>query len=347
MPCYRVELELRSGLGTPLAADTLWGHIAWGIRYHQGNQALEDWLAAYDGPDPPLVLSDPLPSGFFPRPALPPATPPDKPPGKEEADRLKRLNKQSWIAREAWLRIAADLSPHSLQQAIEHTSAPPSAQTMAVTRAGVNRLTGGTAQPEGGTLFTLQQSYFSFHRPPRFDVWCCSPHPADQVRRWFAEGVAGGYGRDASAGLGHLVVLGIQPAELPSPPDPNACVLLGPAVPRAADPPRGFFKLGTRCGRLGGLFAVGPLPQGASTRQKRPVRVLQAGTLLLAPEGVPSFVGRVLREVHPQIQAIRHYGLAPVLPCRLSHTLLDHYLLADVSEPLPAPSADVPENLRR
>ncbi|HID74931.1 MAG TPA: hypothetical protein EYP56_02930, partial [Planctomycetaceae bacterium] len=123
MPGYRIELELRSGLGTPLAADTLWGHIAWGIRYRRGNQALEDWLAAYDGPEPPLVISDPLPHGFFPRPALPRAARPAKLPPKDEADHMKRLEKRAWISWEAWGQTAAAVSPDSIQQALAGLSA--------------------------------------------------------------------------------------------------------------------------------------------------------------------------------------------------------------------------------
>ncbi len=328
MDTHRVELELRSGLGTPLAADTLWGHVAWGIRYGKGTPGLEAWLARYDEGDPPLMLSDPLPQGYFPRPALPPVPRPAQPPNVEEADERKRLDKLAWVSRQAWEGICHVVSPESVQEAVAQSKPPPMPTEMAVTRAGINRLTGGTAQPEGGTLFTAEQRYFDFRDPPRFDVWVLSPEPKETVEHWFADALIGGYGRDAAAGLGHLVVTAVEELPVSGPESLNACVLLGPAVPRPGDPHRGFFSIGVRAGRLGGDFAIGDLPGGAQGRHKRPVRCLLAGTVLVAQGDVPGFVGRVLPGAHPQIKAICHYGIAPVLPCRLVPELLNHPLVA-------------------
>jgi hypothetical protein len=111
---------------------------------------------------------------------------------------------------------------------------------------------------------------------------------------------------------------------MPLPPvaAPNAVMLLGPAIPRASDPCRGFFKLGIRSGRVGGDFAIGALPDGSTQRQKRPVRCLLAGTVLRVDAKVPDYVGRAVSGVHPSFEAIRHYGMAPVLPLRLDQDVL-------------------------
>ncbi|MGB9626624.1 MAG: hypothetical protein ACPMAQ_17350 [Phycisphaerae bacterium] len=53
MNTYRLTLTLRSPLGTPLSADTLWGHVCWGIVYHEGPAALQQFLAEMAGPSPP------------------------------------------------------------------------------------------------------------------------------------------------------------------------------------------------------------------------------------------------------------------------------------------------------
>jgi hypothetical protein len=193
-----------------------------------------------------------------------------------------------------------------------------------VHHAAINRLTGGTAQPEGGTLFSIDQAYYD--KPVRFDVWTLSPEPAETVARWFEDGLIGGYGRRASTGLGHLELIEVAEAELPAPEQPNAGVLLGPAVPQPGDPARGFFHAGIRCGRVGGDFAIGDLPGGSVQRQKRPVRCLLRGSLLHA-EPPPAHVGRLVAGVH-ELEAIRHYGLAPLLPCRLDPALLNDPLLA-------------------
>ena len=93
MPTYRIDLELRSALSTPLSADTLWGHVCWGIRYQSGREVLEEWLARYDTGPPPLVMSDPLPAGYWPRPVLPPMPRSETPPKESEAKDRKKLDK--------------------------------------------------------------------------------------------------------------------------------------------------------------------------------------------------------------------------------------------------------------
>lgn len=340
MATYRVTLELRSALATPLAADTLWGHIAWGIRYRQGEAALLRWLAGYEHGEPPLVISDPLPAGFFPRPQLPPPFP-ARQVSRSEAAKRKSLAKVAWIDASTWTRVADNLSPESLQKALADTSQPGSLVEMAVTRAGINRLSQSTMQPGGAALFTEQQLYPDVSSPPRFDVWTISPEDPATVERWFRDGLLGGYGRDASAGLGWLEVLGISRTELPQVAHANAGILLAPTVPRRTDPARGFLRLGVRCGRLGGDFSVfGPTdlePGQPWLRQKRPVFCLVPGSVLVFGQRVARWVGRTVTHVHPQLPTIRHYGMSPVLPCRLADHVLEHRFLREQGE-FPAPT---------
>ena len=330
MHSYRITLKLHSALGTPLAADTVWGHVAWGIRYREGEAALEQWLARYDqNTEPPLIISDPLPAGFWPRPALPSA-PRKAPSDIEQAIRSKTAAKVSWISHDAWQRLAApDLDNATVEAAVAEDGRPPSAVATGVVHIGVNRLSGGTLQPDGGALFTNEQTYYDDggrdangqRRPVAFDVWALSPESADQVKQWFVDGLAGGYGRDAATGLGDLEVADIRSEPLPICDGANAAILLGPAVPRHDDPATGFFSFGVRCGRLGGDFALAPGMQ----RQKRPVRCLERGSVLITDEPAP-WIGRLVAGVHPD-ERIRHCGLAPLLPCRLSRDTLDHPLL--------------------
>ncbi|MFW5652924.1 MAG: hypothetical protein ACOC0P_02660, partial [Planctomycetota bacterium] len=110
MKTYRVQLHLKSALATPLAADTLWGHIAWGIRYADGEDRLKSWLNTYDEAaaradagsmsalEPPLVISDPLPAGWSPVPKLPPPPRPAELPSVNEVDAAKRMSRRKWLS---------------------------------------------------------------------------------------------------------------------------------------------------------------------------------------------------------------------------------------------------------
>lgn len=330
-PLYRVTLRVRSGLGTPLAADTLWGHIAWGIRWWEGEPALTQWLERHETSDPPLVVSDPLPAGYWPRPAVPPPPRPDHAPTLEAAARFKSLAKIAWIADGDWAQIAQSLGPQSLADILVPGGRPsvPASVTEGQVHAGVNRLTGGTTGEEGGTLFSADRTFY--RDPPTFHVYAQSPDPAETVLRWFRQGLDGGYGRDAATGAGQIEVVGAEPWELPRVQGADAAVALAAFCPEPTDPTRGFFKPGVRCGRLGGDFATGPTPDGQTLRQKRPVSVFLTGTLLHCPadrwpQGPPATVGRVVSGVHPYAP-IRQYAAALLLPCRLDLQLAQHPLL--------------------
>ena len=327
MNTYRIQLELRSPLGTPLAADTLWGHIAWGIRYAGGEPPLLDWLSRYDGDTPPLVISDPLPAGFWPRPAIPRPAAATSAPDKAAAGRRKTAAKRAWISHTAWQKLSSSLSSASLEAALAVDPVPPKPVEAAVLHAAVNRLTSGTAQDGGGTLFSSGVLCYGAAEPPRFDVWVRSPEPASVVQGWFEAALHAGYGRDAGTGCGQLAVTTVTAQNLPTPPNPNAAILLGPAVPRPADPASGFFTFGVRCGRVGGDFAIGLLPDGSDQRQKRPVHCLLRGSVLLCSKP-PLFAGQPVRGVH-QVETIRQYTMAPLLPCTLHSSLIEHPVLQE------------------
>jgi len=73
MKRYKLRLTLKSRLGTPLTADTLFGHLCWGMLYYEGQAALEKFLDDMQSSQPPLIIGDPCPEGFLPSPILPPA----------------------------------------------------------------------------------------------------------------------------------------------------------------------------------------------------------------------------------------------------------------------------------
>ena len=327
-----VTLRLCSGLGTPLRAETLWGHICWGIRYRSGSEFLKEWLSQYDADAPPLVLSDPVPHGFLPRPRLPSPRASSTRPLANEAARRKDINRRTLISAQRMMALQTNLTSDGLLSAITEDSSVPAASTeVSITQAGINRLTGGTEQPEGGALYTSPVRFYRSpgqNDQPLFDVYVRSTQSQDIVENWFRDGLSGGYGRDAATGRGDLQFHSISPWNFKAHPQANAVMLLGPAVPRQSDPTRGYFVSGGYSGRVGGDFAVEDTPDGSGIRQKYPVHYLQAGSVLIcktAPDGsrsVPTTIGRILRDVHPWSE-IRHYGISLSLPLTLDERLLN------------------------
>ncbi len=323
MTLLRCKIECRSAIGTPLAADTLWGHVAWGIRYADGEEALTDWLGAYERDEAPLIISDPFPSGLLPRPILPPRPQKNKCHSRDEQREIKKRARRAWIQLGDWKSIAARLDAGSITESVvgvgdfcEPVEAP-------VLHAAINRLSGGTAQEGGGTLHADTRMFYA--TPPQFDVYAVSPNPANTVRRWLEVGLHAGYGRDATSGLGDLRVVSVEEYEFFVPAEPNAIMLLASASPRRAEPTCGFTRIETRAGRLGGHFALGPTPDGTMQPQKHPVTRLERGSILLTNDPPPA-IGRLLAGVH-SYEPIRHYSMAPVLPCRLDDALLQEVRL--------------------
>lgn len=315
MRFLRFQLECRSQLGTPLAADTLWGHIAWGIRYSEGEDALNDWLAAYGTDSPPLVLSDIFPAGMLPRPILPPPSI-ERVPDRQTLRKRKLAGRRRWIPTERWAQLASGLDSKSTAEAAADEMNPP--VEAAVLHAGINRLTGGTAREDGGLLHSDVRSFFE--EVPRFDLYVVSPAPQDVVERWLEIALAGGYGRDASSGLGDLRIVDCAQVTFDTPSGANAILLLAPSSLRPGEPCCGFSPIETKAGRLGGLFAIEPTPDGTMRPQKRPVTRLSCGSVLLT-DTPPVYVGRLLAGVH-DYEPIRHYAMSPVLPCRLTDDVL-------------------------
>lgn len=320
MNTLRATLRLRSALGTPLAADTLFGHICWGLALHEDVRAVTDLLAAMET-DPPLVLSDPLPAGFWPVPVLPPMAAADFDALLKSAEfdrltafqRLKSLRKRAWIPHATWTGLSPGLSAAALAAALLDAPTPLALAPAAVPHATIDRWSGGTLQERG---FHFDQQWFP-PGPLDFDLWIGTTFAPARVRTLLNWALEGGYGRDASAGRGHITVEAVEPAALPAVDRANAVVTLGPCVPAADDPAAGAWEIDVRIGRLGGPLSVGL----ADTPFKRPLVRLARGAVLLTDTPRPR-LGRLVRGVHPTRPEVATCGWTLTLPVRLTEEFL-------------------------
>jgi CRISPR/Cas system CSM-associated protein Csm4 (group 5 of RAMP superfamily) len=130
-------------------------------------------------------------------------------------------------------------------------------------------------------------------------------------------GLAGGYGRDAGVGFGRLDVLSVEPAELPTVPQPNAIMTLGTCVPAADDPTEGLWNIDVRHGRLGGAWARMTDPEDQSGVFKYPVVFLGRGAVFRTDQPRP-IMGRLVRNVHPTRPEVVTCGYTLTLPVHLS-----------------------------
>jgi CRISPR-associated protein Csm4 len=96
MDALTLRIEPLSPFGSPLLGDMLFGQLCWAVRHRLGEGRLHALLDGYTQGRPFAVVSDALPEGHLPRPALPLSL------FREVADAdRKQLKKRIWLPLEA------------------------------------------------------------------------------------------------------------------------------------------------------------------------------------------------------------------------------------------------------
>ncbi|WP_299426122.1 RAMP superfamily CRISPR-associated protein [uncultured Meiothermus sp.] len=231
---------------TPPSAPTLWGHLAWWVRYSQGEAALMEWLEAFQH-DPPFLLSSAFPTGYLPRPLLPQIQ-------VQDTIQRKALKKIRYLSFSTFARVVQEGEKALLDspELSERKSLPIT--TAAQTRVGINRIS-GTAQES--ILFTDRVYWLNNkEKKQTWTVYMQLRHKAGYLEQALLEIGAFGYGGKASVGLGRFEVVGSQEMNLPEAENPTHYVSLAPTLPQG----EGFWALETYWGRLGGHFAHAKTP---------------------------------------------------------------------------------------
>lgn len=286
MLTYRFTLRPLSAFGTPLAGDTLFGQLCWALRYQLGNARLNDLLHGYTSGQPFAVLSDAMPAGHVPLPAVPAALW-QQPSGNAATDR-KTLKKKKWLP------TTALATPFASWQTQAHSDAEVAAPLISAWAAqGQNRATQGSshterAQPHNtinrqtGTTGEGQFAPYAmpqiwFHPSMQFDLVvvldtaCLSLAELTAALRYMGDV---GFGRDASIGLGKFELMGDAVQTVwTTPVNANSYLTLGPCAPQGQGfcPVRSTYQVATRFGRHGDAAVQSGQPF------KRPVLLAKAG----------------------------------------------------------------------
>jgi CRISPR-associated protein Csm4 len=302
MKTLKFTLHPLSPFGTPLAGDTLFGHLCWAIRERHGESHLAGLLKDYTAGHPFLVMSDGFPKGFVPRPAAP-----DFVFGlAHDPAQRKKARGHRWLP--------ADGAGQPVHLWMERLADPMVTETFVVTQNTINRLTGTTGS---GQFAPRQVDRTSFAKEAQLDVYAALDEErisADELEQLLNDIGLAGYGRDATAGLGKFEVSASDEHAWPVASSRHWLAL----APCAPDPTmldaEGCFYLPlTRFGRHGNLAVTSGKPF------KSPVLMAASGAFLKSRDEVRwAFHGRGLggRDA-PLSKAIPdtvHQGYAPVIP---------------------------------
>jgi CRISPR-associated protein Csm4 len=328
-----------TAFGTPLVGDTLFGQLCWILRRRQGEERLASLLEGYTQGHPFAVLSDAFPRGFLPLPALSSRFWG----GRDEGDR-KKWKAKRWLKAEHLTRPlpewpflacsdpeafgagafgketsgketsgeeASGPVARSKGQALPVDRALPAPRRAMRARNTINRLTGTTGK--GFAPFVQAQMW---HHPAAvLDLYAVldeSRLSLSELQAALSDLGAGGYGRDASAGLGkfRLEGEGTQPVWASAPPG-RFWLTLANCAPHGLgyEADRSWYRLTTRFGRHGDVAALGPVPF------KQPLQLALPGAVFsLAAPGQRQFLGQGAGGVSRSDPGAVHQGYAPVAP---------------------------------
>jgi len=301
MQWYRVRLKVESWLASAWQADTIWGHLAWGLRYTEGERALSKFIESYEEGTPTLLLSNGFPGDLLPRPFLP----------ELEVDRNLSLDQQRQKFREhkkakgiRWL-TEEEFTKGPMGEQFIPSDKPDTEERLVTLKNQINRLTGTTGAR--GQLFNFTQ-----YRWKSVTIYLkVADSFVTKAKELFQYLAQSGYGKRKAVGYGQIKLEAFEPfSGFPTPADANGFVSFSNFVPSARDPVSGYWNILVKYGKLGEELAV------AGNPFKKPLVMFVAGSCFY---DLPSreYYGRLVRGLSPAYDGVVQYGLALPVPMKL------------------------------
>ncbi len=301
MMLYRARLRLRSAVGTPWQADTIFGHLCWALRYRSGPAAVEELLEEYRLGSPPFLVSNGFPGDYLPRPLCPPTTLAQGDSSLANRREVARAGKEA--AREEHLTL--DEFNRALRGELVVPSRKESGTGRAVLKNQISRATGTTGGE--GQLYEFDETYW-----PEVSVYVrAAPDRVGQARELFGWLAELGYGKRRSTGYGEVESFTWEGfTGIAEPAEANGFVSLSNFAPARGDPTDGYWRTLVKYGKLGEEYAT------AGNPFKRPVVMLAAGSCLYSAAARFHY-GRLVAGVSDEHPDVVQYGLALPVPVRL------------------------------
>jgi CRISPR-associated protein Csm4 len=304
MKWYVAKLTAESWIASAWQADTIWGHLCWGLRYRHGEDALLNFLNTCEKGTPPLLVSNGFPGDLLPRPIVPEPGP-DKSKGLEaqrkEFGERKSARGRRWLTYEEFTREIQGERAIPAEKEV--------GSQMVMLKNQINRLTSTTGGGRiGGQLFNFSQ-YRWKSITIYMKVAADFVERAEELFRYLAQS---GYGKRKSVGYGQVKLEAFDPFPgFHVSPDANGFITLSHFVPAAGDPTSGYWDVLIKYGKLGEEFATGENPF------KKPLIMLTTGSSFY-DSPCKEYYGRLVKGISPvHTDKIVQYGFALPVPMRL------------------------------
>lgn len=295
MTIYRVIIELKSRLVTPLMGDTIFGHILWGIARNQGDKAVTNFIDSLE--QNPLVVSNAFPHDYLPKPLLI-----DNSYKEEDYAKIKKIKKIKYIPAEPFFKnekITTTIFAKCINDEKMYKY-----ETIERLRNTCDRIKGGTLEETG--LYGVDEIWVTAGENQRvlFDVYIGTSLEKDDLEQYVKWAFENGYGADASVGAGVISLFKIESVQFPE--NGTRAMALGPFV---VPDPTLYKSLDLRAnitvkrGKVGDIFThqINPF--------KKPILFYSEGATFNAQAIEKPYIGSLLRDVHKDNRIV-HQGWA-------------------------------------
>src|SRR5947209_11742672 len=241
MKSYRFKLRPLTPWSTPWQADTIFGSLCWELLRLEGEDSLKRFLRQFEAGEPPFMVSDALPDGWFPRPLF------------IRLQQLSGLNFKAkmpdWLSEDQFRKSISE--PGTL---LPQSSLPEPVRSSRELHASIDRLYGSTGGE--GNLFEVQQ--WSFHRESdpashQLNLYVRTRNSLGLVTSLIRALANSGFGKKKSIGRGAFEISEeAQPCEwMDEIEGANGFVSLSHFVPAPGDPTDGAWELLTKYPKYG------------------------------------------------------------------------------------------------
>lgn len=297
MNWYRVTLQLNSWVASAWQADTIFGHLCWGMRYLYGEDRLVEFLYLYEKGTPPLVLSNGFPGDLLPQPLTAPLIVDRGLPPEEQRLQFRTYKNA---------RKARYLTRKEFEDALNGDLVLSTAGDFEVKRVTLknqlNRLTSTTG--EEGSLYNFEEYYW---REVTIYLKLVDSF-IDVVERMFHYIVHTGYGKRKSTGYGQVTLKSFEPfAGFTISDTANGFVTLSNFVPAENDPAQGNWRTMVKYGKMGEEYATG------EHVFKKPLLMMEAGSAFYDNQR-REYYGCLVKGLNPHYPDAVQYAFALPVP---------------------------------
>lgn len=298
MTIYKVIIELKSRLVTPLMGDTIFGHILWGIARHEGDEAVTKFINTLE--QKPFVVSNAFPHNYLPKPILI-----DNSYKEEDYSNIKKIKKIKYIPAEYFYKnekITTTLFSKYINDESMYKY-----ETLEHIKNTCDRINGGTIEETG--LYGVEEIWITAgeNKKVLFDIYIGTSLEQKDIEQYITWSFENGYGADASIGAGAITFITIEAVQFPE--NGTRAMALGPFV---VPEPHLYEKLDLRANTIVKRGKVGDIYTHHINPFKKPILFYAEGSTFNADAINKPYIGSLLRNIHKDDRIV-HQGWAPVI----------------------------------